>query len=58
MEIKYLIVKEKVKMVDVTVEHICTDDIVADPLTKGIRPYVFERHVASMGLCASWDAFV
>ncbi|GAV63776.1 hypothetical protein CFOL_v3_07294 [Cephalotus follicularis] len=58
IEIKYLTIKEKVKNGDVTVEHISTDDMVADPLTKCLRPCVFERHVASMGLVASWDALV
>ncbi|GAV75190.1 hypothetical protein CFOL_v3_18669 [Cephalotus follicularis] len=58
IEIKYLTIKEKVKNGDVAVEHISTNDMVADPLTKGLRPCIFERHVASMGLVASWDALV
>ncbi|GAV76748.1 hypothetical protein CFOL_v3_20221 [Cephalotus follicularis] len=53
IEIKYLTIKEKVKNGDVTVEHISTDDMIFYPLTKGLRPCVFERHVASMGLVAS-----
>ena len=36
-------------------EHISTDDMIADPLTKGLRPYVFDRHVINMGLGVSWD---
>ena len=55
MEVKYLTIKEKVQKGDVAVEHISTDDMIADPLTKGLRPCVFERHVINMGLGVSWD---
>ena len=56
MEVKFLTIKESVQKGDVAVEHVSTDDMVADPLTKGVRPCVFERHVISMGLVASLDA--
>ena len=55
MEVKYLTIKEKVQTGDITVEHISTDDMIADPLTKGLRPCVFDRHVINMGLGVSWD---
>ena len=55
MEVKYLTIKEKVQNGDVAVEHISTDDMIADPLTKGLRPCVFDRHVINMGLGVSWD---
>ena len=55
MEVKYLTIKEKVQTGDVAVEHISTDDMIADSLTKGLRPYVFDRHVINMGLGVSWD---
>ena len=55
MEVKYLTIKEKVQNGDVAVEHISTDDMIADPLTKCLRPCVFERHVINMGLGVSWD---
>ena len=55
MEVKYLTIKEKVQTSDVAVEHISTDDMIADPLTKGLRPCLFDRHVISMGLGVSWD---
>ncbi|KAL9275383.1 hypothetical protein AKJ16_DCAP16885 [Drosera capensis] len=45
IEVKYMTLKEKVKRYDVPVEHIETDNMVADPLTKDIRPCFFERHV-------------
>ena len=55
MEVKYLTIKEKVQNGDVAVEHISTDDMIVDPLTKGLRPCVFYRHVINMGLGVSWD---
>ena len=42
MEVKYLTIKEKVQSGDIAVEHISTDDMIADPLTKGLRPCVFD----------------
>ena len=36
-------------------EHISTDDMIVDPLTKGLRPCIFDRHVINMGLGVSWD---
>ena len=55
MEVKYLTIKEKVQTGDIAVEHISTDDMIADPLTKGLRPCIFDRHVINMGLGVSWD---
>ena len=55
MEVKCLTIKEKVQTGDIAVEHISTDDIFADPLTKGLRPCIFDRHVINMGLGVSWD---
>ena len=55
MEVKYLTIKEKVQTGDIAVEHISTDDMIVDPLTKGLRPCVFDRHVINMGLGVSWD---
>ena len=55
MEAKYLTIKEKVHTGDIAVEHIATDDMIADPLTKGLRPCVFDRHVINTGLRVSWD---
>ena len=36
IKIKYLTVKELIKKGEVTVEHISTEDMVVDPLTKGL----------------------
>ena len=55
MEVKYLTIKEKVQTDDIVVEHISTDDMIANPLTKGFRPCIFDRHVINMDLGVSWD---
>ena len=55
IEVKYLTIKEKVQTGDIAVEHISTYDMIAHPLTKGLRPFVFDRHVINMGLGVSWD---
>ncbi|XP_071722165.1 secreted RxLR effector protein 161-like [Rutidosis leptorrhynchoides] len=58
MEVTFLTIKESVQNGDVAVDYINTDDMIADPLTKGLRPCVFDRHVISMSLGASWDAVI
>ncbi|XP_042039575.1 wall-associated receptor kinase-like 1 [Salvia splendens] len=49
MELKYLSVKEEVQKQRVFFEHIRTDMMVADPLTKGLPPKMFIGHVERMG---------
>ena len=55
MEVKYLTIKKKVQTCDIAVEHISIDDMIVDPLTKGLHPCVFDRHVMNMGLGVSWN---
>jgi hypothetical protein len=50
MEIKYLSVKEEVQKRRVTFEHIRTNMMLADPLTKGLPPGIFIGHVEKMGI--------
>ena len=50
MELKYLIVKEDVQKQRVSIEHLSTQLMVADPLTKGLAPKTFKEHVNRMGL--------
>ena len=50
MELKYLSVKEEVQKQRVFFEHIRTDMMVADPLTKGLPPKMFIGHVERMGI--------
>lgn len=56
IDIKFLVVKERVQSGSVSIEHIGTDFMVADPLTKALTPRVFQEHVARMGVI-SLDAF-
>ena len=48
MEVKFLTIKESVHKGDVAVEHVFTDDMIADPLTK-----VF-AHVVLNGMSLVW----
>jgi len=40
MELKYFAIKEEVQKHRVSIEHISTDLMIADPLTKGLPHYV------------------
>ena len=46
IDIKFLIVKERVQSGQISIEHIETNSIVADPLTKGLPPKVYHEHIA------------
>jgi hypothetical protein len=50
MELKYLTVKEDVQKQRVSIEHISTWLMVADPLIKGLAPKTFKEHVNRMGI--------
>ena len=50
IDIKYYVVKDKVRDHIISLEHIRTEKMLADPLTKGLPPKVFVEHVAGMGL--------
>jgi hypothetical protein len=50
IDIKYYVVKDKVRDQIISLEHIRTEKMLADPLTKGLPPKVFKEHVAGMGL--------
>ena len=50
IDIKYYVVKDKVRDQIISLEHISTAKMLADPLTKGLPPNVFREHVAGMGL--------
>ena len=54
IDIKYLVVKERVQNGQLSIEHISTNSMVADPLTKGVPASVFREHIAYMGL-TSYD---
>ena len=50
IDIKFYVVKEQVQDETICLEHIRTDKMLADPLTKGLPPNVFREHLAGMGL--------
>ena len=50
IDIKFLVVKERVQTRQLSIEHIGTNSMVADPLTKGVPPKVFHEHTARMGV--------
>ncbi|XP_074559190.1 secreted RxLR effector protein 161-like [Curcuma longa] len=53
MELKYFAVKEEVQKHRVLIEHISTNLMIADPLTKGLPPKIFSGHVESMGIMST-----
>ena len=55
LELKYLIIKDLVKKGDITVEHINIEFMLADLLTKALRPMCFTRLVENMGILNSFD---
>jgi hypothetical protein len=57
MHIKYLVVREKILELQTSIIHIATEEMIADPLTKGLPPKVFKKHVTHMGLVESFDVF-
>ena len=50
IDIKYLAIREHVKEMKVVIEHISTELMIVDPLTKGMPPKYFKDHVVQMGL--------
>nr|CAN67941.1 hypothetical protein VITISV_033155 [Vitis vinifera] len=58
MEIKYLTVKDLVKKGDIVIKDKRTESMLADPLTKGLKPIMFKEHVVNMGVIKSFDSLV
>ena len=50
IDIKYLAIREHIKAEEVLIEHIQTEQMIADPLTKGMPPKIFKDHVVRLGL--------
>ena len=50
IDIKYFALKERVAANEVTIQHISTELMIADPLTNDISPKLFRDHVEHMGL--------
>ena len=50
IDIKFLIVKEMVQSGQIAIEHLGTNSMIVDLLTKGLPPKIFHEHVAHMGV--------
>ena len=50
IDIKFLVVKERVQNGQLSIEHMGTNSMIVDSLTKGLSPKVFHQHTASMGV--------
>ena len=50
-----MFVREKIQEFQTRVEHIPTELMIADPLTKGLTVQVFVNHVTRMGVVRSFD---
>ena len=55
IDIKFLVVKERVQSGLISIEHIGTNSMIADPPTKGLPPKVFHEHNAHMGVVSLQD---
>ena len=58
IDIKFLVVKERVQSHQVSIEHKGTNSMITDPLTKGLTPKVFHEHTARMGVMLFDDVLV
>ena len=56
MDIKYLKVRDEVKRNLVSIEHISTHQMLADPMTKALSVGVFKKHVFNMGIKETFDS--
>ena len=50
IDIKYLVIRERVKEKKVGIEHVNIELMIADPLTKGMPPKNFKDHIVQMRL--------
>ena len=49
-DIKFFVVKERVQNKQIFIKHLRTNDMLNNPLTKGLVPKVFHEHIAHMGV--------
>jgi hypothetical protein len=50
INIRFYVVKEKIQNQTISLKHISTKKMIADPLTKSLPPSVFREHLAGMSL--------
>ena len=53
MEVKYLVVRERVQKQQVSIENMSTTLMIADPLIEGLPPKTYKEHVIRMGLLSN-----
>jgi hypothetical protein len=53
IDLKYLVVSERVQDHTINLEHISTKKMLVDLLHKGLPPNIFQGHVAGTGLLES-----
>ena len=58
IDIKFLIVKERIQSGQISIKHLGTNSMIVDPLTKGLSPKVFHEHVAHMGVLQFEESLV
>ena len=58
IDLKFLVVKERVQSFQVSIEHTSINFMIADPLTKGVPPKVFHEHVAHTCVVHLGDTYV
>ena len=58
IDIKFLVVKERVQSGQIFIEHLGTNSMIANPLTKGLPPKVFHEHVAHMSVLSFKESLV
>ena len=55
IDIKFLIVKERVQSDQLSIEHIGTNSMIANTLTKGLPSKVYHEHTTHMGVVSIDD---
>ncbi|KAG8502946.1 hypothetical protein CXB51_000745 [Gossypium anomalum] len=58
IDIKFLVVKERVQNGQISIEHIETNSMIADPLTKGLPPKVFHDHTTHISVTLFEDIMI
>ena len=58
IDIKFLVIKERIQSDQISIEHVRTNFIVADSLIKDLSPKVFHEHTVHMGIVSFDDILV
>lgn len=55
MDVKLLIIRDRIKDGEITIEYIPSKSMIANPLTKALPVGAFKDHVSRMGVLESFD---